>query len=483
MFRIRRMSSIGKIGVAITTHNRHSVAQETVRRWKAFSPKEVVVIVVDDASNPPYPGADYRFEENVGISVAKNKCLELLEDAGVEHAFLADSDCYPHKRSWWKLYVESPEPHLSYQFLDRTGPVKLHDMSKIYEDEKHVAYSGQRGCLLYYHLPTVLPRVGGFDPIFGRALYEHGDLANRIHAAGLTTWRYPDVVGSHKYIYSLDEHNAVERTISQREQDSLAGRNRALYRKRMDSQYQAFVPYRNADGDRDVVITTFLTANIDPQRGRKWEPDARTIAPWLESMERGGWEGVVISDEMEHLPVGYEMKVEKVSPSKVNVYHQRWMHIYQYLRAHPEIRWVWCTDGSDVEVLRDPFEGMSFGKLYVGVENAKVNNPWMRSNHRGSSLQQFMKGPYGNSQLLNAGVVGGSRQAVMEVAHKIFMAYGDLETARFYRWEEPGTEIGDMAIFNKVVYENFSSRLVTGPRVTTEFKAYKDNGEAKFKHK
>ncbi len=484
MFRKSRVSSKnGKVGVAITTHNRHDIAVETVRRWKVFLPKDAVLIVVDDASDVPFPDATFRFEQNVGIAAAKNKCLELLEDAGVEHAFLSDSDCYPKTKSWWKPYVESPEPHLSYQFLDLVGPVKLHDMKEVYRDTNHVAYSGQRGCMLYYHLPTVLPTVGGFDPIYGRALYEHGDLANRIHASGHTTWRYADVVGSEKLFHSMDEYVQVKRTVPKAEQNELTKRNLGMYNQRKWNGYKAFVPYRSVEGTRDLVITTLLTANKDPQRGFKWAPDAKAISPWLESMERGGWEGLVLTDELEHLPVGYEIGLEMVEKSTMNVYHQRWMHIYQYLRAHEEIRWVWCTDGSDVEVLRDPFADMAHGKLYCGTEPGPVNTPWMRQNHQADILQRFIKGRDANSPLLNAGVVGGDRKTIMELAHGIIKIYYDIDIERFSENDSPGKEVGDMAAFNKVAYEQFGARLVTGPHVTTTFKAYTDNGTAKFKHK
>lgn len=484
MFRKSRVSDKnGKVGVAITTHNRHETAVETVRRWKVFLPKDAVLVVVDDASDVPFPGSDFRFEHNVGIAVAKNKCLELLEDAGVEHAFLADSDCYPKTKNWWKPYVESPEPHLSYQFIDLVGPVKLHDFKELYRDTHHVAYSGQRGCLLYYHLPTILPTVGGFDPIYGRALYEHGDLADRIHASGLTSWRYADVVGSEKLIHSMDEYVQVKRTVSQSEQTELARRNKSLFNRRRATGYKAFVPYRSVEGSRDLVITTLLTANKDPQRGFKWAADSKHISPWLESMERGGWDGLVLADELQHLPVGYEIALEHVEPSTMNVYHQRWMHIYQYLRAHQEIRWVWCTDGSDVEVLRDPFKGMAKGKLYCGVEPTTVDTSWMRQSHPARILQNFIRGVEAKSQMLNAGVVGGDRETIMQLAHGIVTVYNDIETERFMKLDAPGKELGDMAAFNKVAYEQFGARLVTGPHVTTDFKAYKDNGTAKFKHK
>lgn len=472
------------IGVAITTHNRNDIAGITVNRWRALLPKGAVLIVVDDASTVPYPRADYRFEENVGIARAKNKCFEILEDLGVTDFFLADNDCYPTNKNWWKPYVESPEAHLSYQFLDLKSSKKLRDIKELYRDNKHVAYSGQRGCMLYFK-KSALEAVGGFDPIYGRALYEHSDLANRIHEAGLTTWRYADVVDSHKLWHSMDEYLEVNRTVPQSEQQKLLRGNANIHNTRREQGYQAFVPYRDEITDKksDVLITTLLTRNPDPQRGVKWNPDASMISPWLESVERGEWTGIVLADELKKLPRGYAAsQVVNVPTSKMNVYYQRWLHIYQYLRDNPHLRWVWCTDGSDVEVLRDPFKGMAPGKLYVGVEESIVDIDWMRQNHQAEKFRILFR-EHGSSPLLNAGVIGGDRLTVQTFAQKMVTLYNDIESQRFWGQDPSPPEIGDMAAFNYNAYFNFGSRLVYGPEITTVFKEFKDNGIAKFQHK
>lgn len=77
------------------------------------------------------PEATYRFEENVGIARHKNKCLELLADAGCEHLFLFDDDAYPLVEDWWRPYVDSPEPHLMRIFLDLAGPRKMRDITAV----------------------------------------------------------------------------------------------------------------------------------------------------------------------------------------------------------------------------------------------------------------------------------------------------------------------------------------------------------------
>ena len=474
-----------KIGVAITTHAREDVTKETVKRWRSMLPPGAVLIVVDDASPTPYPDADYRFEENVGIARAKNKCLELLEDMGVTDYFLSDNDCYPIHKDWYRPYINSPEPHLSYQFHDLSGPVKLRDIELIHEDAQHVAYSGQRGCLLYYS-GEVLYAVGGFDSIYGRALYEHSDLANRIHSAGLTTWRYADVANSNRYWHSLDEHGKVDRTIPQNELKSFIKRNATIHNMRRDSGYQGYVPYRSKPkGSRNVVITTLLTSNIDPQRGHKWPADASILSEWLESVERFDVEGIVLADELSKLPRGYSnTKVVNVVPSKINVYYQRWTHIYQYLRDNEDIQWVWCTDGSDVEILRDPFHNIAEGVLYTGYEPESIGTQWMRQNHPSKSLQHFIK-TNSRETLLNAGVVGGDRETVMKLAREIISEYYDTEARRFWGVDpsRSKSEVGDMAAFNMAAYNGHGGNLITGPMIVTDFKAYKDNGLALFRHK
>ena len=474
-----------KIGVAITTHGREEVTRETVKRWKTMLPRGAEFIIVDDGSPTPYPEADFRFEKNVGIARAKNKCIELLEDLGVTDFFLSDNDLFPTHKDWYKPYINSPEPHLSYQFHDLSGPVKLRDMDVIYKDENHVAYTGQRGCLLYYS-GEVFHAVGGFDPIYGRALYEHSDLANRIYAAGMTTWRYADVANSHRYWYSMDEHSEVTRTIPEKELKELIQRNVEIHNIRRNTGYQGYVEYREQPrGSRNILITTLLTTNVDPQRGVKWPADASVLSPWLESVERFDINGVVLADELKKLPRGYSnTEVVNVPPSKMNVYYQRWLHIYQYLRDNEDIQWVWCTDGSDVEILRDPFEDMTTGRLYVGYEPSKVGTQWMKNNHPAKRLQNFININQ-NKTMLNAGVVGGDRDSVMKLARGIVQEYDDAECDRFFKIDNTPSksEVGDMAAFNKVVYEKFSANYETGPRIVTEFKAYTDNGTAIFKHK
>jgi glycosyltransferase involved in cell wall biosynthesis len=467
-------SSGARIGIAITTHNRAEVLEQSLARHREFFPPGAVLKIIDDGTEGARPESDFRFAKPQGIVAAKNKSLELLMDAGCEHLFLWDDDAYPIADEWWKPYVESPEPHLAYQFLDLSGERKLKDMAVLYRDDRHVAYTGQRGVMLYYHR-SAIEQVGGFDPAYGRGMFEHSDLALRIYRNGLTSWAYADVAGSDKLIYSLDEHEEIKRSVSSAVREALVRRNAELHNTRRDTGYTGYAGYR---ARKDVVLTTLLTSRVDPQRGKKWPADPKSLQAWAKSIK--GAEAVVLADELEEAPTGATLV--RVPDVDMNVYYRRWLHVYQYLREHPEIGRVWVTDGSDVEMLHEPWADMRAGAVYVGSEQAILADEWMRKNHPAKKLQSFLD-EHSNRTMLNAGLLGGDREEVMRFAHAITQVYYDLESRRFWKQERPEVEVGDMAAFNYIAYRYYGDRIQTGPRVHTTFKRDERNGWSWWKHK
>ena len=99
------VNTSSKIGIGITTHNRYDIFKKSYDEINRFLPSGAVLVVVDDASDTPVKEATFRFNENVGIAKAKNKCFELLYDSGCEHFFLFDDDCYPLVEDWYKPYM------------------------------------------------------------------------------------------------------------------------------------------------------------------------------------------------------------------------------------------------------------------------------------------------------------------------------------------------------------------------------------------
>ncbi len=465
------------IGLAITTHNRHDVLARALEHH-LFHPAGARVVVIDDGSAKPVTVPDgvvlIRHEKSLGIVASKNRSLEALIDAGCEHLFLWDDDAWPIADGWHLPYIASPEPHLAYQFLDLAGPRKLNDLSVLYRDDKHVAYTGQRGVMLYYHR-SAIEAVGGFDSVYGRGMYEHSDLALRIHNAGLTTWAFADVACSEKLIHSLDEHEAVERSVSRPDREQQVRHNVTIHNERRDNGYTGYAEFRQ---QKNLVITSLLTSHPDPQRNVKMAPSAEILAKWSTSIK--GAESVVLADELETAPAG--VVLHRVPDVQMNVYFRRWLHIWQYLREHPEYRFVWCTDGTDVEMLREPWSDMEQGKIYVGSEPKTYADAWAKQNHPEAIYQSFLA-DHQHDVMLNAGLLGGYRTDVMAIAHGIVRLYYQIESLRFWQKEKAGAAIGDMIAFG-IVAHRYADRLVTGPLVHTVFKSEGMGKEFAFwKHK
>lgn len=470
-------NSGSRIGIAITTHNRPAVLAKTIEQHLKHFPAGAKLIVIDDGSAPAATVADIetiRHEKSLGIVASKNRSLEALIDAGCEHLFLWDDDAYPISDNWHVPYVESPEPHLSYQFLDLAGPQKIKDLAILFRDDRHIAYTGQRGVMLYYHR-SAIERVGGFDPIYGRGMYEHGDLAMRINSAGLSSWAFADVVGSEKLIHSLDEHCAVARSIPPADRDVLEKHNRKVFESRRDSDYSGYAEYRRKI---NVVITSLITAQVDPQRGGRMKADEQVLQKWANSVKDA--KAVVLADELINPPAGAE--IVRVCDAGMTPYFSRWLHLYQYLRAHQEYHFVWFTDGTDVEMLRAPWEDMKPGIIYVGSEPRTYAEKWMHENHHGKFYAEFLN-EHRNSTLLNSGLLGGLREDVMAFVHRMIRLYYWIESHRFWKTETAPPTVVEMGAFG-VAAKEFGDRVVTGPLVHTVFKTEGIGKEhAWWKHK
>ncbi|MGJ7655079.1 glycosyltransferase family 2 protein [Escherichia coli] len=452
------------IGIAITTHNRPDVLKRAIEQQMKHLPSGALVVVIDDGSKPAAVVPDLvhllRHETPLGIVASKNASLSVLMDAGCEHIFLWDDDAWPIADNWHLPYIESPEPHLAYQFLDLAGRNKLKDMAVLYQDDKHIAYTGQRGVMLYYHR-SAIEKVGGFDPVYGRGMYEHPDLALRIYNTGLSTWAFADVVGSEKLIHSMDEYEEGTRSIPRPDREALVNRNVGIFNARRDSGYTGFASYNR---NPNLVITTLLTSQPDPQRGGKMKPDPQALQAWADSIS--GALPIVLADELKESPTGASLF--EVPPVNMSPYFARWLHVYQYLRAHPKYHLVWCTDGTDVEMLREPWSEMQPDKIYVGSEHKTYSDGWMKGNHHGKAYNDFID-QHRDEPLLNAGLLGGSRADIMEFAHRIIRQHYLIESHRFWKMETAPATLVDMGAFGMAA-KSFGDRIVTGPKVHTIFK-------------
>lgn len=466
------------IGIGITTQNRGEVFTMALSHIYNRS-KGCKIVIVDDASTRPVNvptdvATTFRFNTVQGIAAAKNKCFELLEDC--EHIFLFDDDTWPLVDNWYLPYINSREPHLMYIFQDFSTSTKLNDTKVLYKDSTMVAYTHARGCMCYFKR-VCLEKAGGMYTGFGRWGYEHPDLSNRIYNQGLTTFRYMDVVDSNKLIYSLDEHEKVQSTVpaTGAERQTLIRRNKPIYDARINSN--EFIPYKVKE---DIILTCYFNTVADPQRGEKWKGDVKDIDLLISSLH--GMKAVILTDCLHpnctNVP---NVKIVQVETA-INPYFQRWVSYKQYIQDHKDsLRYVFCVDATDVEVLRNPFPRMHPGVLYTGDEVDALLNEWMYNHHKHPTLLDMYQN-MGALQILNAGLCGGDTKILIEFMTKLIDFYSTCEEDAF-KGKVPNAGLTDMGAFNYVARNYFYDSLQHGTQINTRFKANEKNNISWFKHK
>lgn len=448
-----------KIGIGYTVHNRPKIALKALQELAKFMPPDAKLVVIDDASTEPFPKATFRFEQNMGIAHAKNRCLALLDDC--EHIFLFDEDTWPKADHWWVPYIENKEPHLMFTF-DRLKDGRQNGNKIVLSKNGLVSYSNPCGCMLYLER-RVLDVVGGMDINFGKYAWEHVSWSRRIYNAGLTSAPFLDIPNSLDLFHSMDWAGEVVSSVTEN-RAILIRQSTNYYRTQMKSK--AYCPYKPM---LNFLLTAQITTLLDTQRGIKWEfyPDAGKDL--FDSLNGS----CIIKNFTDHL--WYEHRHSGNSdwhyakPQHDNPYFAVWFIYRDYLRNIDPHCMVWITDLTDVKMLRDPFPHMKRNTLYVGDEAGQnTGNLWLRRHHPHAKFYRLFKA---RLPLLNAGLLGGTVGIVLEFCERICELAG---------LENQHTE---MAAFNQVAYEFFKNRMYHGPQVNTIFKAWADNGQAWFQHK
>lgn len=228
-----------KIGVAISTRNRRAVFNRSLKMWQRMLPEDATLVVVDDASDDPVPDIDgaivIRHPNRLGVAMTKNDCIAALIDDGCDHLFLVDDDIYPVRDYWWRLYVDSPEPHLSYQGGHR---------KEVQVDEDHYAVDFPRGYMLYA-TREVIDTVGGMDPMFGMYGGEHVEWQTRIYECGLTGWKYADAIGANE-VWSITHSGS---TIGNDERRRMLKANDLTWQKHR----QRYISYRQGSDYQEWI--------------------------------------------------------------------------------------------------------------------------------------------------------------------------------------------------------------------------------------
>lgn len=452
------------IGVAITTHNRNEQLTDIISKWRKFTPDSIPIFVVDDASKIAVKEASFRFDNNVGIATAKNKSIELLMDAGIQHLFLADDDVHPITEDWWKPYVDSSEPHMSATFTHWKNGRAVGDCEITYDDGKLIGYSHARGMLIYTER-HVIDTVGGMDTVFGKWGEEHIEWSDRIYHAGLTSLRYSDVPKSCETIWFANDYHTIGLSsnpdLNRGEQLT---KNAPIRKKRRLDRFADYVEYRT---QRNVVIAGIWNSQTDPQRPNT-KMHTEQCKPLFDSVVGADKVFFTNDDSFSHKDINVIVKPMAV-PN--NPYHTKHISAYQYLISHPEIEYAFVVDANDVVMLNSPWDKLDKTHLYVGYESKPIDIAWMVNNFKQTVDESFLTDNLGRT-LLNVGVIGGHRNTLIAFYRQMLADWEDI------------SEIMDMGVFNKTAYSSaWRDRIIWGPTVTTVFKAEERNAVAWFKHK
>jgi hypothetical protein len=465
------------IGIGITTCGRKDVFQKTMVEIGRFAPAGAVIFVNDD-------------KDKEGVAISKNKCLAALDHC--DYIFLFDDDIYPVKAGWHlpyiKAYEETGNEHLCLIY-DKFANGWL----------TNNAIKNVKGDLVYHHHPAgvllfftkrCIEMAGGMDCNYSPYGDEHCGFSLRIHNMGLTEEPYISVKNTMQYFHCLDYHLQVQSTVLTKERTAYQDVNNTVLAR--EKEETGFKPYKKSD----YVLSIYLTGAKLRYAGFPAKANIDSLSAWAYSLTDKDMTGIIFhncfTDEEIESFSDFPVKFIKVDPPKdfMSGLYRYELYADFIKRFGRYIDTVWCTDSTDLTVLKNPAKEkpvtefinialpLDRSKTYIGCEPSTCGCDWMLANTKDypQYFKWLMADPsHQNNTLLNAGLVGGALEAMASFINRMaeecikLYAVGDVQ---------------DMAIINYLAYIEFKDRVSFGPHVNTVFKAFeKDNKVAWFKHK
>lgn len=228
----------------------------------------------------------------------------------------------------------------------------------------------------------------------------------------------------------------------------------------------------------NLVLTAYLTSAPDPnhlRNGLVWSdnPDVvqSKLATLKNSVESHGHEYKCITD----VAIDGEEFVRVSRQAGANAYWRRWHEFSLYLDTRPDVEFVTGIDGTDTEMVTDPFPAMEYGKLYVGSEPCTFGDPIVKNG--GAWLRavgpMFINWYERNEHrlVLNAGLLSADVETFQKFLRDWFL------------FEDIGAT-NDMPSFSYLLYgPEWSDSVVTGYPVHTRFDSWTNEPGAWWRHK
>lgn len=203
------------------------------------------------------------------------------------------------------------------------------------------------------------------------------------------------------------------------------------------------------------------------------------IRPWWTTVNKVGLRGTILYSGIRPEQVAAAttplVDLVEIHPGGRHVFHERHFLIREFLRSIDD-PYIFLTDASDVAFKRDPFpivlsrRGKS--TLFVGREKRRIiGSKCIRNEMR----QQFGQVLFPFRPVLNPGILGGSREAVLRALDRVTNLI----------LEYDGRLIAsDMCLFNRALYESFlQDEIFTGLPLHSVFKGWEFDTSAAILHK
>lgn len=236
-----------------------------------------------------------------------------------------------------------------------------------------------------------------------------------------------------------------------------------------------------------IVLTTYLTGNPDPQSGRFVPVDSdEKVALWMPGMKRLELHGVVfhdsLSDEFVSRHETDRIRFVKTPTSKDYSNNDYRFFVYRDWLAMNPAKSVFCVDLFDVRVNRSPHALVSDDfHLWVGIER-----DWLIDSKTpdGRWMVRKLTEYYGNvpdavesKNILTAGHWGGSYSHVLRLLV--------LLTSEISRLSSGPANNCNMAAFNTVLYRDIGEQFLwkKGAPLHSVFRAYDAGADVCFVHK
>ncbi len=242
-----------------------------------------------------------------------------------------------------------------------------------------------------------------------------------------------------------------------------------------------------------IIMGCLLTGTHDVNRNTVLQNDDYSLVKrWADSIIELNLQGIIFHN---NFSAKTRLKNENKNIHFIHVKHDASFNpnIYRYFiykdfldKQKANIDKVFCTDISDVVILKNPFVEPLFinnaGKIFCGDEPKKLNNEWMHDHaaHLRNCISDYAlyEDTFKDAQLLNCGVIGGD----IKVMNEFIVALTAIHAR--YNHDNKTAFTGDMGAFNYLARTKYNNLLCHGEPVTTLFKAFeKNNGTCWFKHK